>query len=333
MAAAQTLKAADPEAIRKAAEIIRNGGLVAFPTETVYGLGADACNPTAVARVFEVKARPSLDPMIVHVSSAEDASRYCEIPAGAARELMKRFWPGPLTLVLPRKETVPPIVTAGLDTVAIRVPSHPVALALILMSERAIAAPSANLFGYVSPTEAGHVAAQLADRIDMILDGGACPVGVESTVLSLLEPRPRILRAGGVTAEELEDAIGPVERPMEEVERPISPGQLTRHYATRVRLEILAEGDPRADPRPGERVGLIALLPPRPSHGFASVETLSSSADLREAAANLFAALRRLDCLGLDRIVAYPVPEAGLGLAIMDRLRRCSAPAEESDGR
>jgi L-threonylcarbamoyladenylate synthase len=330
LAKARIVDALHPQAIQEAAAIIRTGGLVAFPTETVYGLGADACNPLAVARIFEVKDRPSIDPLIVHVADADEARLYGDFSYRFASELMSRFWPGPLTMVVRRSDIVPPIVTAGLDTVAIRIPSHPSALALIKAAGRAIAAPSANPFGYVSPTRADHVSEQLADRIDLILDGGPCIVGVESTILSLIEPPPRILRAGGVTVEELEAIVGSVEHPAEQRARPDAPGQLRRHYATRTRLQILRDYDPRARPGQNERVGLLTLVPLHRLLAYASVEVLSDSGDMREAAANLFAALRRLDSQGLDRIVAHPVPEIGLGAAIMDRLRRCSALEAES---
>ncbi len=325
MTSARTLDASDRAAIEEAARIIRRGGLVAFPTETVYGLGADACNSMAVARIFEVKQRPRIDPIIVHVADREAARLYGRFPEESAALLIERFWPGPLTLVVPKTELVPPIVTAGLDTVAIRVPAHPAARSLIQTAGCALAAPSANLFGTVSPTSARHVAEQLADRIDLILDGGECAVGVESTVLTLTGSHPRILRAGGITAEAIREVMGAVEWSTDAPDRPQAPGQLTRHYATRTPLEVLEAADPGAAPRPGERVGLLAFTMPESSGQYAAVEVLSPSGDLRTAAANLFAALHRLDKLRLDRLVAHPVPEYGLGIAIMDRLRRCAA--------
>ncbi len=325
MSQGRIVEAATPGAIEEAAEIIRNGGLVAFPTETVYGLGADACNPLAVARIFEVKRRPRIDPLIVHVARPESALRYAELLDPRAQLLMKRFWPGPLTLVSRKTDAVPPIVTAGLDTVAVRMPAHPAALALIEASATAIAAPSANPFGYVSPTEARHVQENLGEQIDLILDGGRCPVGVESTVLSLAGSRPCILRAGGVIPAEIEDLIGAVDWETRREQSPQAPGQMERHYATHTPLEILPEENDRAVPAPAERVGLLTLEPPDCPGCYTAVEVLSERRNLREAAANLFAALRRLDGLGLDRIVAHPVPEEGLGLAIMDRLRRCAA--------
>lgn len=321
---AAVLDALKPENIEAAAAILRAGGLVAFPTETVYGLGADALNPPAVARIFEVKRRPEFDPIIVHVADAADACRYGSLESEAARKLIRRFWPGPLTLVVPKSDLVPPIVTAGLDTVGIRMPANPAALALIRALGRPIAAPSANPFGYVSPTEARHVAEQLGAQVEMILDGGRCPVGIESTVLSLVDPVPRILRAGGVTAEEIAQVVGRVEYGPHAGGQPRAPGQLPRHYATNTPLEIIRKlEDARAVA--GERLGLLALRVPAEQCGWAAVEVLSATGNLREAAANLFGALRRLDRMGLDRILALALPEEGLGTAIMERLRRCAA--------
>jgi len=310
-----------------AAEIIRRGGLVVFPTETVYGLGADACNPIAVARIFEVKRRPAIDPLIIHVADAESARTYGEIPDKWAPALMRKFWPGPLTLVVRKRSTVPSIVTAGLDTVAIRVPAHPVAQSLIRASGTAIAAPSANPFGYVSPTMAEHIHGELFDQIDLLLDGGACGVGLESTIVSLIGPSPLILRAGGITGEEIAQVLETGSLPISAKSHalPQAPGQLARHYATRTPLEIVPDDDRGAFLCAGDKVGLLTLKSPSRPERFASVEVLSETGNLREAAANLFAALRRLDALGLDRIIASPIPEKGLGIAIMDRLHRCAA--------
>lgn len=313
-------RAGDPGVIELAAGILRQGGIVAFPTETVYGLGADALNPIAVARIFEAKRRPRIDPLIVHVADPADAPSYGVIEGAAARRLIDRFWPGPLTLVVPRREVVPRIVTAGLDTVALRCPAHSVALELIRAARTPIAAPSANLSGSISPTEARHVAEQLAGSVDLIVDGGRCGVGVESTIVALSDP-PRLLRAGGIPVEEIEPILGPLADATTLSERPAAPGQREGHYATRTPLEIAPAAAPLAG---GERVGLVALRAPEGPERFAAVEVLSPAGDLREAAANLFAALHRLDRLGLDRLVAEPVPEEGLGAAIMDRLRRCA---------
>jgi L-threonylcarbamoyladenylate synthase len=285
-------------------------------------LGADATNSIAVARIFEAKRRPRLDPLIIHVSDSGSARQYGDFPESAT-QLMQMFWPGPLTLVVNKKPQVPSIVTAGLNTVAIRVPKNPYALALIRAAGCGIAAPSANPFGYVSPTEAAHVAEQLGDSIDLILDGGRCSVGVESTIISLAGSHPTLLRAGGVPLEALVSAIGNIEVRIGSSESPMVPGQLKRHYSTRTPLQISNEDMQLGSPE--ERVGLLSLLPPKDPHQYCVVEILSPAGDLTEAAANLFRALRKLDALSLDRIIARPVPEVGLGLAIMDRLRRCSA--------
>ncbi len=311
------------EDIDQAAKIIRRGGIVAFPTETVYGLGADAFNPLAVVRIFEVKGRPFFDPLIVHVASRNDLDQLvAEIPSNAV-ELMERFWPGPLTLVLLKKEEVPEIVTAGLPSVAVRMPKHPMALALIKASGCPIAAPSANPFGYVSPTTADHVRDQLGDQVDFILDGGPCEVGLESTIISFVEGEPLLLRPGGIPLEEIESTIGKVRIGSMNNEKPSAPGMLPKHYAPRT--PILLDWCEEDVARYGNRkMGLLAFNEVRHSLKFDRVEVLSEKGDLREAAANLFAALRRLDGLNLDLILAESVPEVGLGRAIMDRLRRAS---------
>ena len=311
------------ELIHQAAEIIKRGGIIAFPTETVYGLGADAFNPLAVARIFEVKKRPYFDPLIIHVSSQGDIDKLAiSIPSGAKR-LMEQFWPGPLTLVLSKKEEVPDIVTAGLPTVAVRMPKHPMASLLIEESGCPIAAPSANPFGYLSPTTAEHVREQLGDKVDLILDGGPCEVGVESTILSFLEKRPRLLRPGGVSLEEVESIIGKVEIDPVKEERPSAPGMLARHYAPRTPI-VLDWSDKDLHSYKGKKIGLLAFQEPINCLKFDHVEVLSKKGDFREAAANLFAAIRRLDAVKLDLILAEPVSEVGLGRAIMDRLRRAS---------
>jgi L-threonylcarbamoyladenylate synthase len=294
--------------IRRAAEALRRGGVVVFPTETVYGLGADALNATAVAKIFEIKRRPYFDPLIVHVVGRID--RYAYDGDSRIGKLTRAFWPGPLTLVLPKKPIIPDLVTSGLDTIAVRAPDHPVAQRLIRALRRPIAAPSANLFGRLSPTTARHVEL----KVPIVLDGGPCRVGVESTVLSLVEPKAVLLRPGGVPVEDIERLIGPVKRGSDKIQ---SPGQLPQHYAPRTPLRPLSSKVPRG------RIGLLAFRKPRV--GFASVEVLSSSGDLREAAANLFASMRALDSRRLDLIVFEKVPERGLGRAIMDRLRRASA--------
>ena len=326
MQQAQVLPASDPKSIRFAAEIIRRGGLVAFPTETVYGLGCDALNPDAVARVFDAKQRPSFDPLIVHIADEASLDGLVQAISQAERRLMKRFWPGPLTLVLPKHAQVPDLVTAGLPTIAIRMPAHPVAQALIQEAGVPIAAPSANPFGYVSPTCAQHVLDGLSDRVDLILDGGSCPIGVESSIVSMGGAWPELLRPGSITLAEIQEVVGPVVQAA--AGRTLAaPGQLPRHYATKTPMTILAAQGSRAIAHGDKRIGLLALSAPGQTDArLCAIEVLSASGDLREAARNLFAALRRLDALGLDRLYAEPCDEQGLGLAIMDRLRRCAVP-------
>jgi len=321
---ARILNGTDPHAITAAAAALRAGEVVAFPTETVYGLGADALNERAVAQVFAIKNRPQFDPLIVHLADKEAVPQYAAAIDARAAALMERFWPGPLTLVLRKRPIIPDLVTAGLDTVALRVPAHPVALALLRAVGVPIAAPSANPFGYVSPTTAVHVQEMLGNAIGLILDGGPCTVGVESTVCALSEKEAVVLRPGGVTIEEIEAVIGPVTMAVSSQSDPRSPGTLPRHYSPHVPLTLLAPGEPM--PRPGERerVGLLTLMPRPDVEEHVVVETLSKDGNLLEAAANLFAALRRLDGLGLERVIVEPVSERGIGRAIMDRLRRAA---------
>jgi L-threonylcarbamoyladenylate synthase len=323
--ASQTLryqKQQNPGLIKQAAHLLNQGGVVAFPTETVYGLGADAFNAEAVARIFEIKQRPHFDPLIVHVCTSEQLSLLVtEIPA-AARALIDHFWPGPLTLVLPKNPAVPDLVTAGLPSVAVRMPGHPLALELIRQANTPIAAPSANRFGCTSPTTAQHVLDQLGTRVDRIVDGGSCSVGIESTIISLLEETPVLLRAGGIAMEEIERVIGPVQQPATcSSDRPVAPGQLSRHYAPRTPLVFCESGIPSAHTM---RAGLLAFRQPEHQNGFAAMEVLSAGGNLREAAANLFAAIHRLDAMSLDCIYAEQFPDTGLGRAINDRLRRAA---------
>lgn len=305
--------------------MLRAGEVVAFPTETVYGLGADALNEHAVAQVFAVKNRPRFDPLIVHVPDQEVVRHYAVEVDERATALMTRFWPGPLTLVLKKRPIIPDLVTAGLDTVALRVPAHPVALALLRAFGNPIAAPSANPFGYVSPTTAGHVRDMLGAAIGLILDGGPCVVGVESTVCTLTEEGVVMLRPGGVTVEAIEAVVGPVMLAASSQSDPRSPGMLPRHYSPHVPLILLAAGEDLPQPCPGERIGLLTLAPRPDTEGYAVVEVLSQDGNLVEVAANLFTALHRLDGLGLERVIVEPVPERGIGRAIMDRLRRAAA--------
>lgn len=322
---ATILDGSDPRTIAIAATALRAGTLVAFPTETVYGLGADALNEQAVAQVFAVKNRPFFDPLIMHVPDAATAALYAmEIPPRAAA-LMAHFWPGPLTVVLPKHPRIPDLVTAGLDSVALRVPSHPVALALLRAADRPIAAPSANPFGYISPTTAAHVQDLLGEAIPLIVDGGPCAVGVESTVCAFLDDEAVILRPGGVTSEAIEAVIGPVRFGVSDRADARSPGTLPRHYSPHVNLQLIALGDRLPPPLPGEKVGVLLFTEQHLTQGYAEVVTLSRDGNLTEAAPRLFAALRWMDSLGLDRVLVESVPEHGLGRAIMDRLRRAAA--------
>lgn len=309
------IEPATDSTIALAGDLLRHGQLVAFPTETVYGLGADATDDRAVAAIYAAKGRPSFNPLIVHVADAQDCAGLVRLD-DRARRVMARFWPGPLTLVLPRTDNSPVslLASAGLDTLAIRMPDHPVARAIIRAAGRPVAAPSANRSGAVSPTLAEHVAESLGGRVGLIVDGGPCRVGVESTVLDLSTPRPTLLRPGGVTAEQLEAVLGePPVCPHQDAQAPKSPGMLASHYAPGlpVRLDAVTW-------QPGE-----ALL------GFGAMDAtlnLSPAGDLEEAAANLFAFLRRLDDSRFTGIAVAPIPETGLGAAINDRLRRAAAP-------
>ncbi len=317
------------ETVGEAARRLRDGGLVAFPTETVYGLGGDATNERAVAAIFEAKGRPHFNPLIAHVLDATEAKRFVQW-SETAEKLAARFWPGPLTFVLPRSKNSPIalLASAGLDTVAIRAPAHSVAQALIRAAGRPIAGPSANKSGAVSPTRAEHVAESLGERVPLILDGGPCLVGVESTVIDLTTAMPTLLRPGGATREAIEAAIGPIALSdaiaSGDTARK-SPGQLDSHYAPSrpVRLNATSVG---ADE------GLLAFGP-NPPAGAMLTYNLSPAGNLAEAAANLFSQIRLLDRPGISRIAVMPLPETGLGLAINDRLRRAAADDGKAHGR
>ncbi|MDX8346711.1 L-threonylcarbamoyladenylate synthase [Cognatiyoonia sp. IB215446] len=303
----------DEAGLSEAVGILQQGGLVSFPTETVYGLGADARNDRAVAGIFAAKGRPSFNPLIVHVADLETAAKYVDFNDTAER-LAANFWPGPLTLVLPLRtdEGISKLVTAGLDSLAVRVPDHSLAQGLLRRFAGPVAAPSANPSGRVSPTSAAHVIAGLGNEIDAVVDGGDCRVGLESTIVSCIGA-PALLRAGGIPAERIEDCLGALLRLPDDPQTPMAPGQLASHYAPAgsVRLNANAAQD-------GE-----FLL------GFGPVEAdlnLSPSGDLTEAAARLFACLHALDKVGATAIAVSPIPHHGLGRAINDRLRRAAAP-------
>jgi len=318
------IRVADSEAIADGARLIREGRLVAFPTETVYGLGADATNDTACAAIFAAKGRPRFNPLIVHVSDVGAAAEHVVL-SSAAERLASQFWPGPLTLVLPRRPdcSLSLLVSAGLETAAIRSPAHPIGRALLAEAGTPIAAPSANRSGAVSPTTAQHVAASLGTNVDLILDGGPCPVGIESTVLDLSGDDPTLLRPGSVTRAALEAALGqPVRRAAisagGEANGLSSPGLLARHYAPGRPMRLNAR-----ERRAGE--ALLAFGPSAPSGS--GILNLSLTGDLAEAAANLFRMLRALDRPDYSAIAVMPIPEDGLGEAINDRLTRAATPA------
>jgi L-threonylcarbamoyladenylate synthase len=319
----ERLRVADDAAIADAARLIRDGRLVAFPTETVYGLGADATNDAACAAIFAAKGRPRFNPLIVHVGSIQDAGIHASISA-RAEELARQFWPGPLTLVLPRRPDcrLSLLVSAGLDTVAMRSPAHPIARALLAAARTPIAAPSANRSGAVSPTTAQHVAMSLGASVDLILDGGACPVGIESTVLDLSGEHPTLLRPGFVTHTQLETALGqPVRRVVVSAAAHAglpSPGLLARHYAPGRPVRLNA-----CERQTGE--AMLAFGPEAPAGD--GILNLSPTGDLAEAAANLFRMLRALDQPAYAAIAVMPIPDHGLGEAINDRLIRAATPA------
>lgn len=317
----------DAAAIASAATVLRAGGLVAFPTETVYGLGANALDGVAVARIFEAKGRPTTNPVIVHVSSMTAARQVCSAWPSVADDLAARFWPGPLTLVLPRSPRVPDSVTAGGATLGVRMPSHPVARALLSAADLPVAAPSANCSAGLSPTHAEHVLRDLDGRIDMLLDGGPTPGGIESTVLDVTGP-PRLLRPGLVSLAELEAIIGPVTWQPAAASglSPLpSPGMLARHYAPRTPLECSSEGRTRVEAlaRSGARIGWLTLGAPSSVPPRVVVRSLPN--EPAGYAAGLYAALHELDNEGLGRIVVDVPPDAPEWLALHDRLRRASS--------
>lgn len=308
--------------ITVAGNYLRVGNVVGIPTETVYGLAGNALNPDAVLTIFRVKNRPAFDPLIVHTDSLDKMGRYVSAIPDAARQLADTCWPGPLTLLLPKHPLIPDLVTSGLPTVAIRIPAHPLTLALLQSLDFPLAAPSANPFGYISPTTARHVADQLGNQIPYVLDGGPAGIGLESTIVGFGNGTPTVYRLGGLALEQIERLIGPVEVRTHSTSNPQAPGMLSSHYAPRKPLILLSPG---TTPPPGDRTGVLAFRKPfggiRPEHQ----RVLSPTGDLAEAAKNLFAHLRALDALDLDVLYAEPLPHTGLGRAINDRLRRASA--------
>ncbi len=312
------------DAVEAAVYLLTGGYPVALPTETVYGLAAWALNPDSVMRIFQAKERPKNDPLIVHLPRLDWLTNLCVIQDeewDLVEKLIEKFWPGPLTLVLPRNKIVPDLITAGLPTVAVRMSAQPIFKEIIEGFGQPLAAPSANRFGRISPTTAAHVHEELKDRIHLIVDDGPCHIGMESTIVMPSKGTLWVMRDGAVTREQLAEFGDVRTQPRSHV--PNSPGQLKSHYAPRTPVTLLPiDAVPEADAQ--ERVGLLAWCSEPESHDFAHVEVLSHAGDSHEAAATLFAKLRVLDSLGLNRIVVESVAEEGLGIAIMDRLRKAS---------
>jgi len=308
----------------EAVTLLHAGEIVGLPTETVYGLAADALNPIAVAKIFEAKDRPRFDPLIVHLPDPDWLKKIVDLPAKDRQlilKLVEKFWPGPFTMVLPKREIVPEIVTAGLDTVAVRMSAHPVFAEIVRLFGKPLAAPSANRFGRISPTTAQHVQDELGGRIPLIINAGPTEHGIESTIIKIRDGKIDLLRRGPISAEQLSE-FGKIDiaAPAEKV---FAPGQLPSHYAPKTPLRLV-EGFDSFSPKPNQHCALLAWNAIENDERFIAIRNLSEGKDLREAAANLFRYLRELDALDVDLIVAEPVPDQGLGAAIMDRLRRAS---------
>ncbi|GAB3954564.1 L-threonylcarbamoyladenylate synthase [Spirosoma harenae] len=307
---------------RQAAKaFLEAGNVVGIPTETVYGLAGNALNPDAVLTIFRVKNRPSFDPLIVHTDSLDKLDRFVTDLPEAARQLAQTFWPGPLTLLLPKQALIPDLVTSGLPNVAVRIPNHPLTLDLLRSLDFPLAAPSANPFGYISPTTAQHVADQLGDQVPYILDGGPAGVGLESTIVGFENNKATVYRLGGLALDQVEQVIGPVSARTHSTSNPKAPGMLSSHYAPRKPLILLPFGE---SPQPSERAGALVFREPFGGILPENQRVLSPTGDMNEAAKNLFAHLRALDSLPLDIIYAESLPNQGLGWAINDRLRRAS---------
>jgi L-threonylcarbamoyladenylate synthase len=310
--------------IQAAKRFLTEGELVAIPTETVYGLAGNALNPTAVLSIFDVKNRPSFDPLIIHTDSLEKLEAWVEYFPTQALQLANSFWPGPLTLLLPKKKIIPDLVTSGLDTVAVRIPDHALTTALLSELDFPLAAPSANPFGYISPTNSQHVNDQLGEKIPYILDGGECNVGVESTIIGFENEVPTVYRLGGLALEEIIAVVGEVNLLAHSTSNPQAPGMLKSHYAPRKLLQLKSK-DEMIERRDADSIGYLFFEKPAIEMAGATMRVLSETGDLKEAAHHLFAYLRELDTLDIEEIWAETVPEVDLGRAINDRLRRAAA--------
>jgi L-threonylcarbamoyladenylate synthase len=306
--------------IKQAVKAFEAGELVAFPTETVYGLGADGLNETAVTKIFEAKKRPIFNPLILHISSLEMLDSIASYSSEKIKLLAEKFWPGPLTLILKKKEIVPYLVTSGLETVAVRMPNNKIALELINLLGRPIAAPSANSFSKLSPTKAEHVEKQLGDKVSIILDGGSCEVGVESTIIEVTEESQTLLRPGGISKEDIEAVIGKLSNPKLITAVPNSPGQLEIHYAPNVPIKFYSEE--LLQSFTNLKLGGIFFSEIKHDNLFTVAKVLSKNKDFREAASNLFSFLHEMESLNLDLIIVEPIAQEGLGIAIMDRLTK-----------
>ena len=327
----------DLELLKQAAEVIHNRGLVAFPTETVYGLGANALDPKAVGGIFDAKERPLDDPLIVHIADIKDLPNLSGDVPQKAKRLMDRFWPGPLTIVLKKTNNVPELVTTGLDTVAVRMPSNMIARKFIEIAGVPIAAPSANMFGRPSPTTAGHVIEDLDGRIDIVLDGGPTEIGIESTVVEFVEDRVVVLRPGGIDVEELRTLIGEVDVSSEQDPGIRSPGKYPQHYSPLAKVILIEDGPAQPEKTlsavlearsRGHRVGVLAKQEHAQEYREFDIKVLGPERDGRTCASRLFSILREFDAEKVDIIVAEGIPEAGLGLAVMNRLRKAAGPPE-----
>jgi L-threonylcarbamoyladenylate synthase len=310
--------------IEKAKQLLESGALVAIPTETVYGLAGNALEPSAVSKIFEVKNRPDFDPLIVHVSSLGRSTSYIKDIPQQAHLLVEQFWPGPLTLLLTKTDLIPDIVTAGLDRVGVRCPDHPLTRALLEQLTFPVAAPSANPFGYVSPTTPQHVQDQLGDKIAYILDGGQCAIGIESTVIGWENTEPVIYRMGGISTEEIESAIGRVRVQRHSTSRPQAPGQVSSHYAPN-KTFMLGDLHKLYESNKSKRIGVLSFKTKIEELSPKQQLVLSPAGNLAEAAHNLFSMLRQFDQMDIDIVLAEEVPDEGLGRAINDRLRRAAA--------
>lgn len=311
--------------VRRAKSYLEKGELVAIPTETVYGLAANALDPMAVAKIFIAKERPSFDPLIIHVSSVDQAIHFVDPIPDQARELINHFWPGPLTILLPKKSIIPDIVTSGLSTVGIRCPDHHLTQQLLKSLPFPLAAPSANPFGYISPTSAQHVQDQLGSKINYILDGGPCEIGLESTIIGFEEGSTVLYRRGGINEDQITKVVGPIKLKLSSSSNPLAPGQLESHYAPR-KMFLLGDIESLEKKYSNVRKGVLRFQ--QNSNPQKDTLYLSKSGDLNEAAKNLFTLLRQLDNMEVDIILAEPVPEVGIGKAINDRLRRAAVKQE-----